>query len=101
MASPAPQMRRPAIRIHAHRAIDGVELLEMHAAGAHRGGNGREHAGRLLDRLARVVHDAPAPLRTRRGGERDDLHGYRPSPRPAEPGASLVEMARPAMRGFW
>src|SRR5262245_25232599 len=47
-------------------------------------GDGRERLARLLDELARVIDDAPAPAGVLRGRERGDLHGALPAA-PTEP----------------
>src|SRR5205085_4013636 len=66
-------MRRRAPRAHRCRAILAQAAHVLRAA-RHGGGDGRERLARLLDGLAGVVDDAPAPVGFLRCRERRDLH---------------------------
>src|SRR3989449_6212406 len=72
--SAAPKVRGRSIAAHRFRAVPNVHLDEPLRALRDRAGDRREDLVRLLDDLACVVDDPPAPVRIRRGRERDDLH---------------------------
>src|SRR2546425_13274153 len=59
------------------RAIDHVHLDEAPRARGQGRGDGRTPFVRLRDRLARIVHDPPAPGGNRRGAEHCHWHGGR------------------------
>src|SRR2546428_363343 len=72
--SAAPKVRGRSIAAHRFRAVHNVHLDEPLRALRDRAGDRREDLVRLLDDLACVVDDPPAPVGIRRGRERDDLH---------------------------
>src|SRR5947209_20109349 len=72
--SAAPQVRGRSITAHRFRTVHNVHLDEPLRALRDRAGDRGEDLVRLLDNLACVVDDPPAPVRIRRGRERDDLH---------------------------
>ena len=70
-----PEMPRRAMGLERDRIIDNVHLPEPLRSILDSACNRRERLARLLDGLASIVDDAPAPEGIQRGRERSDLHG--------------------------
>ncbi|HEU5320456.1 MAG TPA: hypothetical protein VFX28_06620, partial [Methylomirabilota bacterium] len=72
LADPAP------VGVRADAEVLAAHLAHPPGALGDGGRDGGIRPRGLLDHLARIVHDAPAPVGKRRGGERDHLHAGPP-----------------------